>query len=619
MYEAGQALTFAATTDNDALFAALPAVSSDGTLNYTPADDANGSVSVSVILNDDGGTANGGVDASGSQTFTITINAVNDAPSFTPGSDVTVDEDCGAQTVSGWASDISAGPANESGQGFSFAAVTDNDALFAALPAVSSDGTLSYTPADDANGSATVSVRLSDQGGTANGGSDSTPVETFTITVNAVNDAPSFTGGDEITVNEDCDAHTVDGWATGISSGPANESGQAVSFSVTTDNDALFSPLPAIDQTGTLTFRPAANANGSATVSVALSDDGGTANGGADLSAIRTFLITVDPVNDAPSVTAGADVAVEEDRGAQSVNGWAGEIFAGHSNEGVQNLTFTTTTDNDALFAALPSIDASGTLTFESAVDACGSADVSVVLADDGGTESGGVDVSPPQTFTITVACINDAPVLSAIDDMIAEAGATLTVHLVASDVDPGDVITYSLVESPAGMSVDAASGVITWTPANEHAGVQTVVARAEDNSGAGVSQTFEVEVLPTTAVRNISPENGQMGRQKYGVLRLAVAPNPVGGSEGTVHLFLTRPRRGEYMLRIFNSVGDLVHTAGGTFPHRTSSTFPFTSWDLVGRSGRTVRPGTYLATLTFREDNGTVCRLKAKIGVSSR
>jgi hypothetical protein len=62
-----------------------------------------------------------GVDTSASQTFTITVTAVNDAPSFTKGADPTVDEDAGAQTVNNWATAISRGPGDESGQTLTFA------------------------------------------------------------------------------------------------------------------------------------------------------------------------------------------------------------------------------------------------------------------------------------------------------------------------------------------------------------------------------------------------------------------------------------------------------------------------------------------------------------------
>ena len=62
-----------------------------------------------------------------------------------------------------------------------------------------------------------------------------------------------------------------------------------------------------------LTYTAAPNATGTATITVALQDNGGTANGGVDTSAPQTFTITVTPVNDAPVFTAGA----EPDRGSR--------------------------------------------------------------------------------------------------------------------------------------------------------------------------------------------------------------------------------------------------------------------------------------------------------------
>ena len=108
--------------------------------------------------------------------------------------------------------------------------------------------------------------------------------------MNAVNDAPSFTKGADQTVLEDAGAQSVTGWATSISAGPANESGQAVSFLVTGNtNPSLFSVAPAVASNGTLTYTPAANANGAATITLKAKDNGGTANGGVDESAPQTL------------------------------------------------------------------------------------------------------------------------------------------------------------------------------------------------------------------------------------------------------------------------------------------------------------------------------------------
>jgi uncharacterized repeat protein (TIGR01451 family) len=293
--ESGQTLTFQVTGNtNGALFSAQPAVSSNGTLSYTPAANANGSAIVTLVVQDNGGTANGGQNTSAPQSFTITVSPVNDPPSFTKGADQTVNEDAGTQTVSNWATNISAGP-NESGQQLTFMVTGNtNPTLFSVAPAIGSNGTLSYTSAADANGSATITIVLKDDGGITNGGQDTSAPQTFTITVNPVNDVPSFTKGPDQTVAVNAGAQTVANWATNVSAGPSNESGQSLAFQVTGNtNSALFSAQPAISSTGTLTYTPATNVSGSATITINLKDNGGTANGGVDTSPSQTFIISV--------------------------------------------------------------------------------------------------------------------------------------------------------------------------------------------------------------------------------------------------------------------------------------------------------------------------------------
>jgi hypothetical protein len=142
-------------------------------------------------------------------------------------------------------------------------------------------------------GTAKVSVRLHDNGGTANGGVDTSALDTFTITVTAVNQAPSFAGGANQTVGENGGSQTVSNWATSILAGSPSEASQTVSFRVANNNATLFSTPPAISSTGTLTYTPASYQSGVAKVYVRLGDNGGEANGGVDSSGIDTFSITV--------------------------------------------------------------------------------------------------------------------------------------------------------------------------------------------------------------------------------------------------------------------------------------------------------------------------------------
>jgi hypothetical protein len=291
------------TNNNNGLFSVQPSIDLlTGALTYTPAANANGTATVTVTLKDNGGTLDGGIDAT-AKTLTITVTAVNDAPSFTKGANQTTLEDAGAQTVTGWATLISAGPPDESGQALNFIVTNDNNGLFSAQPAISATGELIYTAAPNANGSATVTVKLHDNGGILNGGVDTSPDQTFTITITPVNDAPTFGLTTPPSVLEDAGAQSVSAVLSSPLPGPPNESGQTLTLTVTNNNNLMFSAQPSIDlPTGTLTYTAAANANGSALVTVVLKDNGGVANGGIDATT-KTLTIYVTAVNDAPVIT----------------------------------------------------------------------------------------------------------------------------------------------------------------------------------------------------------------------------------------------------------------------------------------------------------------------------
>jgi hypothetical protein len=517
--EAGQTVTFAVTNDNAALFAAPPAIDALGRLTFTPAADASGSALVTVNVKDDGGTADGGADAAAAaQTFTITVVSLNDAPTFTKGADATVPEDGGAQTVAGWATALSAGPANESGQTYAFTVTTDTAALFAAGPAVSPAGALTFTPAANAAGTARVYVRLADDGGTANGGADTSGVQAFSITVTPVNDAPSFAAGAaSLTVNEDSGAYSG-AWAAAVSAGPADEAAQAVTFSVTTAAPALFAVQPAISGAGTLTFTPAANANGTANLTVRAWDNGGTANGGANASGAASLAINVTAVNDAPAFVNGGNVTVLEDSGAYA-SGWATAISRGPTDEIAQAVTFSVTAATPGLFSVQPALSgSSGQLTFTPAANGSGSSTITVRAWDNGGTANGGANASAAQTFTITVTPVNDAPSFAAggnvtvLEDAAAYAAAWAT-GISAGPSEAAQTVTFSATAVPSNLfAVQPAisgAGNLTFTPAGNFNGSATITVRAWDNggtAGGGVNSSGSATFTITLTAVNDAP-----------------------------------------------------------------------------------------------------------------
>ena len=246
-------------------------------------------------------SVNGGATAFSAASGLISLEVIprNDPPRFQLGPDQTALEDSPMRTVARWAT-LWPQPDDETDQSVWFEAVADQPDLFSFGPVIEPDGTLRYTPAANAFGTAIVTVRARDDGGTANGGQDTSAAQRFTIHIQAVNDPPEFVHGPDQVVDENAPRQVVPGWATGISAGPG-EDGQTVWFEVDNVSDPdLFAELPAISPDGTLAYRVAPNANGTAWVTITLRDDGGTEHGGRAISNPWDFAITINPVNGKP-------------------------------------------------------------------------------------------------------------------------------------------------------------------------------------------------------------------------------------------------------------------------------------------------------------------------------
>jgi len=241
-------------------------LNNDGSFDYTPDPDFNGSDSFSYKAND-------GSNDSSLATVTITIAPVNDAPVITgQGALSTPEETSLAITLT----DLT---------------VTDPDNVFPGEFALTVQDGANYTrsgntigntitPTTDFNGTLTVPVTVSD-------GADNSNVFDLSVTVTAVNDAP-MAAGDSFSVAEDgsyngavaaTDVDAGDTLTYSIVSGPSN--GQLTAFD--TGN-------------GAFTYEPAANYNGPDSFTFKANDASADSN-------VATVSITVSAVNDAPVIT----------------------------------------------------------------------------------------------------------------------------------------------------------------------------------------------------------------------------------------------------------------------------------------------------------------------------
>jgi uncharacterized repeat protein (TIGR01451 family) len=229
--------------------------------------------------------------AIGEASFDVTVVNVNDAPSFVGGGNVSVDEDQ-ATSLPGWATALGAGPFEDLQQ-LTFEVIgNSNPDLFAAAPTVDPTGALAFVPAANAFGQAQITLRLRDDGGTANGGQDTSPPYDFTIEVLSVNDVPTIAGAALLELVEDTSevyTFTVDD----VEDDPADLQVTVAS------SDTQMLPLASLVLGGsgadrTLTVTPVADLWGTAFLELTVTDT----DGGSSVFVLEVHVEAVDELVD---------------------------------------------------------------------------------------------------------------------------------------------------------------------------------------------------------------------------------------------------------------------------------------------------------------------------------
>jgi len=251
-----------------------------GKLTFAPVTNVNGTATITVTVND-GGASNNLV----TKTFNVTVNPVNQLPTLNAIGSLAINENAGLQTVN--LSGITSGAADNN-QVLTFTVVSSNTNLIS-NPAVnytnaSTTGTLTFAPASDVYGKATITV-TANNGGTSN----NIVTKSVMVTVNAVNQAPTLNPIGNLAINENVGAQTVN--LSGITSGAADEN-QTLKVTVVSSNTGLI-PKPAVkytspNTTGYLTFKPVLNKVGTAVITVTVNDGGKSNN-----IVTRAFTVTV--------------------------------------------------------------------------------------------------------------------------------------------------------------------------------------------------------------------------------------------------------------------------------------------------------------------------------------
>ena len=422
----GQALTVQAVSADTALLP-NPVVTQEGgnaTLTLAPLENQNGTTQVTVTLSD-------GVNIQ-TQTFNVTVTAVNDDPvlqddSATTGEDTPV-------TV-----DVLANDADIDGDTLTL--VSNNITATNGTATVQS-GKIKFTPAANFDGTATITYTVTD--GTVE------KTATVTITVTPVNDAPVLQGATSITIAED--TVVTNTFVTDVDN-------SELTFTLTTSPAHGAVTFEQVAGASVTTYRyiytPAKDYYGADSFTVKVSD--------GDATVTRTISFTLTAVNDAPAfdgLAAAYDIA--EDDPQQTVN-----FTIADAETATSALMLQVSSQNEALIPAasltldgLGTSDGNVTLHYTPAANAHGTAVLRLKLSD-------GFLVTT-QDITVRVASVNDAPTPVA-DSLSYTEDTPLVIDmddLVANDKDiDGDALTFAGVNTLP----DAAVGTLAETSPATH------------------------------------------------------------------------------------------------------------------------------------------------------
>lgn len=327
-----------------------------------------------------------------------------------------------------------------------------------------------------------------------------------TSVVNKINVNPVFTSGNTITINED---GAFSGQLT-ASDADLDSLEFALVGSADTGNGSVI-----LGENGSYTYTPDADFNGTDSFVVSVSDG----KGGVVL---QTITVTVNPVNDAPSVSPDQFSAYAD----ESPIAEDGRVFANTVAANDRDV------DGDALtYALAPTQAPVAGLTFNSngsflfdpsnaAYQGLKAGEPLPVIVNYVVTDG---KLTTPGTLTITVVGTNDLPVITSASTATVLEDNVLTGAVIATDVDK-DTLEFALKDASApsnGVVTVDASGFYTYTPNAGFSGTDSFVVTVSDGADT-VEQTITVtvtegdrvlsltdgvDVLTGTGVRNVFQE----------------------------------------------------------------------------------------------------------------
>jgi hypothetical protein len=468
-------------------------------------------------------------------TMSFWVVAINDAPTFDPGAaQVSVGEDSGAYSAP-WATNISAGP-GETGQAVHFEVDTDLNGvpnLFSVPPAISANGTLTFTPAPDQVGIVHVTARAKDDGGVSRMGFQASDL-----------DAPDDTSDDvtfdivvmpdAVTAVDDVAAFDEDPPSTPVLIPVTDNDTVPTGATITAVTQGTLGTVSIAPGSLGLLYTPHADANGTDTFTYTLNDHAGATD-------TATVVVTIAPINDVP-VAGDDDVNVSRNAAATDVPVLLNDTDA----DGGDTLTISAKTDGAKGTVA---ITGGGTgLTYQPDTDATGADSFTYTVTD---------GHSPGVTATVSVI-IADGVLPVAGDDartLLEDAGATV-ISVLGNDSDgDGDSLSITGVTNGAKGVVTHTSTTVTYSPNHNANGADTFTYTIYDGHGGSATGHVAITITPVNDVPNAVNDSGISVPESAGARALAVLGNDT--DDGPTALKIIKVTQGAH--------GSVAITGGGT------------------------------------------------------
>ncbi len=481
-------LTVTATSSNQTLIPdaniVLGGIGASRTVLVTPAPNANGGPATITLTVSDG-------TSSSTETFQVTVAAIDDPPTISAVGDVTINEDTSTGPLAFTLSDPDTPLAS-----LTVTATSSNQTLIPneniVFGGTGANRTVNVTPTANANGGpATITLTVSD--GT------SSATETFQVTVAAVDDPPTVSAVGDVTIPED----TSTGPLSFTVTDPDTPLNTLTLTAVSSDQALIPDANLVVGGAGTdrtVTVTPVPNSfGGPVTVTLSVSDGTTTSTG--------TFLVTVTPVDDAPTISALSDVTIDEDTPTAPLAFTVNDL-----DTPLESLILTVASDDQTLVPdaniVVGGSGANRTLTVTPAANANGGPVTITVSVSDGTS-------SATETFDLTVTPVNDPPTISEIGDQsTSEDTPTPAIAFTVFDLEtpPAELIVTVLSSNPSLVPVENitlggtnGNRTIELTPLANQTGTSTITVTVTDAGSASAATTFVLTVGSTDDPPEIS------------------------------------------------------------------------------------------------------------------